>query len=281
MGQFRTSSLFHYTKSIDILYSILKKGLIPNYCYEDLSYERNLDRGIDRGIGVPMVSFCDIPLSKTNLFVERYGKYAIGLTKKWAEDKRINPILYAKDENILISLSFQKASEEQLADKLKQLGGDEKRVTIDLTPGPKPQIATLFNYINAHSANQSIHGMIKKYYGKYNGNIQINYEENEWRYLVEDTECTPWFWNKARYEEWRGDRNTTLKPEPNEALIKKKLQFTAQDVAFIIVSKEEEISSMVNFISSMEHIANTKISEGDKLMLYTRIISLERIQKDF
>mgnify|MGYP003508008343 FL=1 len=41
------------------------------------------------------------------------------------------------------------------------------------------------------------------------------------------------------------------------------------------------ISDMVNFISSMEHIANTEISEGDKLMLYTRIISLERIQKDF
>lgn len=55
MGQFRTSSLFHYTKSIDILYSILMEGLIPNYCYEDLSYKRNPDRGI----GVPMVSFCD------------------------------------------------------------------------------------------------------------------------------------------------------------------------------------------------------------------------------
>ena len=38
---------------------------------------------------------------------------------------------------------------------------------------------------------------------------------------------------------------------------------------------------MVNFISRMERIANTEISEGDKLMLYTRIISLERIQKDF
>lgn len=78
-----------------------------------------------------------------------------------------------------------------------------------------------------------------------------------------------------------GDRNTTHKPEPNEALIREKLRFTAQDVAFIIVSKEDEISDMVNFISSMEHIANTEISEGDKLMLYTRIISLERIQKDF
>ena len=30
----------------------------------------------------------------------------------------------------------------------------------------------------------------------------------------------------------------------------------------------------------MECIADTEISEGDKLMLYTRIISLERIQKD-
>ena len=47
MGQFRTSSLFHYTKSIDILYSILMEGLIPNYCYEDLSYKRNPDRGIE------------------------------------------------------------------------------------------------------------------------------------------------------------------------------------------------------------------------------------------
>ena len=30
----------------------------------------------------------------------------------------------------------------------------------------------------------------------------------------------------------------------------------------------------------MECISDTEISEGDKLMLYTRIISLERIQKD-
>ena len=38
---------------------------------------------------------------------------------------------------------------------------------------------------------------------------------------------------------------------------------------------------MVNFLSSMDNIAETKISEDDKLILYTRIISLERIQKDF
>lgn len=99
--------------------------------------------------------------------------------------------------------------------------------------------------------------------------------------MVEDTEDTPWFWNKAGYDVWRGDRSNTPKPEPSEALIKHKLQFTAKDVAFIIVSKEQEVSDMVNFLSGVDNVADTKISEEDKLILYTRIISLERIQKDF
>lgn len=277
MGQFRTSSLFHYTKSIDILHLILNEGLIPNYCYEDLSYKGNPTRGI----GVPMISFCDIPLSQTNLFVKRYGKYAIGLNKEWAKNKRINPILYAEDENILISLAFQKSIESNFENQLKEYGGDRWQVPFDLTPGSKPQLATFFNLISSHSANQSIHGMVKKYNGEYNGTVQINYEENEWRYLVEDTDNTPWFWNKKEYDKWRGDRKTTPKPNPSENLIKKKLHFKANDVAFIIVSKEEEISHMVNHISKMSNIANAEITEEDKLMLYTRIISLERIQKDF
>ncbi|MBO5250052.1 MAG: hypothetical protein J6B15_04845 [Muribaculaceae bacterium] len=277
MGQFRTSSLFHYTKSIDILYSILKEGLIPNYCYEDLSYERNPERGI----GFPMVSFCDIPLSKTNLFVERYGQYAIGLKKDWAGNKRINPILYAKDEKIQVSLSFQKNIENYYKKELKKYGGDDKQVSFDLSDGPKPQIVAFINSRNAHSANQSIHGMIKKYYGEYDGNIQINYEENEWRYLVEDTERTPWYWNKAEYDEWRGDRSIADKPKPTAFLVEKKLLFTANDITFIVVAHEKDVSQMVNFISTMRIIGGNAISEEDKLMLYTRIISLERIKNDF
>ena len=47
------------------------------------------------------------------------------------------------------------------------------------------------------------------------------------------------------------------------------------------MSKEEEISDMVSFISGISRIADTEISDGDKLILCTRIISLERIQRDF
>lgn len=65
---YRTSSLFHFTKKLDVLKSILWTGIIPNFCKEDLSYE---DR--KRIIGVPMVSFCDIPLTRTSGFNRDMG----------------------------------------------------------------------------------------------------------------------------------------------------------------------------------------------------------------
>lgn len=275
MGHFRTTTLFHYTKEIEILKSILKEGLIPNYCYEDLSYSNN-----DRGIGVPMISFCDIPLSKTNSFIERYGNYAIGLTKEWADKKGINPILYAKDDNILTSLSFYKSVEKHYRDELKKYGGNSHEISFDLSPGPKPQIASLFNYHNAHEANESIHGMVKKYHGEYNDQKQINYDENEWRYLVEDTIDTLWFWSKEDYENWRGDKNTS-KPSPTKALKDKKLEFSVKDIAFVLIKEESEIPQIVDFINKEGVISDKYIDDYEKLILCSRIISFERIKNNF
>lgn len=273
MWQFRTTSLFHYTKKIEILKSILKEGLIPNYCYEDLSYPNN-----DRGIGVPMISFCDIPLSKTDSFIERYGNYAIGLTKEWADKKRINPILYAKDDNILTSLSFYKSVEMHYRDELKKYGENLYEISFDLSPGPKPQIASFFNYHNTHKANVSIHGMVKKYYDDVKD--QRNYDENEWRYLVEDTNDTPWFWSKEVYKKWRGDKNTS-KPSPTKALKDKKLEFSVKDIAFVLIKEESEIPQIVDFINKEGVISDKDIDDYEKLILCSRIISFERIKKNF
>ena len=94
----KTSSLFHFTEDLEVLKSIIRNGLIPNFCKEDLCYE---DRKII--IGVPMVSFCDIPLTRTSEFKSRYGELAIGLSKDWAIRNQINPILYVNDTRVLIS----------------------------------------------------------------------------------------------------------------------------------------------------------------------------------
>ena len=71
-----TSTLFHYTKSVNTLLTILKEGLRFTYCFEEYPLVP------DRIVGVPMISFCDIPISDSVEHAQKYGAYAIGLTKE-------------------------------------------------------------------------------------------------------------------------------------------------------------------------------------------------------
>lgn len=80
MDSVRTSSLFHYTDYLSLT-KIIQTGLIPNYCSEDITYKNEAGESLGEIIGIPMVSFCDIPLSRIKEFSNRYGEYAIGLKK--------------------------------------------------------------------------------------------------------------------------------------------------------------------------------------------------------
>ncbi|KAA3145220.1 hypothetical protein F1988_02475 [Alistipes indistinctus] len=78
---------------------MLGEGIFPIFCREDLSHDK-----ITRWnfiLGIPMVSFCDIPLTRTNDFRSRYGNHAIGLNKLWGMDKGINPVFYVHNIHIL------------------------------------------------------------------------------------------------------------------------------------------------------------------------------------
>ncbi|MBL0709893.1 MAG: hypothetical protein JJV99_02585, partial [Colwellia sp.] len=96
-----TNSIIHYTNSIDILTSILQEGFRIRYCSEIL---RLGNKGHSKAAH-PMVSFCDIPLSDSIQHFEAYGEYGIGLSKKWAVNNGINPVIYI-DKNLLISESI-------------------------------------------------------------------------------------------------------------------------------------------------------------------------------
>ncbi len=118
--------------------------------------------------------------------------------------------------------------------------------------------------------------MVKKYYDDVRK--QINYEENEWRYLVEDTNDTPWFWCKVDYEKWRGKDS---KPLPTKALKDKKLEFSVKDIAFVLIKEESEIPQIVDFINKEGVISDKYIDDDEKLILCSRIISFERIKNNF
>ena len=273
---YRTSSLFHFTKKLDVLKNILRTGIIPNFCKEDLSYE---DR--KRIIGVPMVSFCDIPLTRTSGFKQRYGEYAIGLSKDWAIRNQINPILYVNDLRILYSLYFFNSYRQSLQEEVKKRGGNEKGININLlSPKSLEGIKHFINWNNAKDAIYSLYGYVKKYSSPGpGGKEEVNYIENEWRYVVTG-EGVDWKWSEKEYNAWRGG---SVKPEPTEALKNYKLKFKVDDISYIIVEEDSQISEMVDYIIGLDSIGGNEepMSDNEKKILLTKIISQEKIGKDF
>lgn len=276
MPSYRTSSLFHFTKDPGVLLRILETGLIPNYCREDLSY---FDRTVN--VGVPMISFCDIPLTRTSMFKARYGDYAIGLSKEWALKNHINPILYVNDERILLSLGFLRAYKSSLDSEVKSRGGGETSISINLfDPESLKGITAFINRGNAKDAVYSFMGYMKRYISKGpDGSDQSNYIENEWRYVVTD-EGIDWKWSLDEYMAWRGNGD---KPEPSDALKAKKLTFNVGDITHIIVKTESEVHHIVDAILGMKNIGGLDglLADDDRKLLLTKIISQEKIEKDF
>ena len=78
MRNSHSSSLFHFTRHQEVLESILSTGLRVSYSGEQITE--------DIFIGIPMISFCDIPPQCCEEHREKYGDYAIGINKEWMID---------------------------------------------------------------------------------------------------------------------------------------------------------------------------------------------------
>ena len=279
MINFRTSSLFHYT-SFNSLKRILQEGIKPNYCKEDFSFNEK-----EHIIGIPMVSFCDIPLMRAYVFTSRYGNHAIGLSKKWALKNNINPILYICNNDIISSLLFYKSYEHSLRQRLEEQGSNGQTLKVDLNnPDSISEIATLVNHGNSQSANLNLFGYAKKYESVNSKKVeQCNYEENEWRYIVKEdiSSGINWKWNKNDYDLWRGDAKN--KPSPTSALEQKKLVFEVDDITHIIVEYERQITDMINYVEKLKQLggSNKILTDNEKKRIDAKIISMEQIENDF
>lgn len=85
-----TNTLFHFTDSIDVLFKILEEGFWPKY-----SKETGWKGEGKPQFAIPMVSFCNIPLSQIGKHINYYGNYGIGVSMEWAvTEENIQPVLY-------------------------------------------------------------------------------------------------------------------------------------------------------------------------------------------
>lgn len=117
-----TRPLYHFTRSIECLMSILKEGFNHRNPNESLPF-RGANRGglqdfmlhlgiIDTRMQVPIVCFCDMDLSETHEHSDQYGHYALGLTKEWAKRNRVTPARYIHESSPdVINATFYNASD--------------------------------------------------------------------------------------------------------------------------------------------------------------------------
>jgi len=113
----RSNSLFHFTKQYQTLLQILLNGFKPRYSIEDIRW---LGFPGDSKIGVPMVSFCDIPLSLNEAHIRDFGNYGLGMSREWGQRNYVTPVRYVQKDS-------------PVAEQYRSLRGDAKDVMQMLT----------------------------------------------------------------------------------------------------------------------------------------------------
>jgi len=259
-----SNTLFHFTKNIENLKSILNEGFRVNYSKEYLNV---LDTKKEE-FAFPMVSFCDIPLLQTKNIATIYGKYCIGLTKKWGVSKNLNPV------NYLLSNSFHSKTYFTVMLEFMQTSNlyDMENNGIDKNILTEVLISNL-DYFSANSIT-----FVKNYESQHNTKHYkkgyISYNEREWRYVPSGEDFFA-----------DGELGEILSPFTDFKNIKTenikankfKLTFQPADINYIIVAKEIERKEIILFIKN--NYKNTSSDLIDNLI--SKILVYKQIEDDF
>jgi hypothetical protein len=212
------SAIIHFTKSLDIVKSILQEGFRVKYCTEVFIDKHVGSIGVG-GWASPVVSFCDLTVDDRDRHNIDYGNYGIGLRKQWAIDKRLNPVLYCSEFSpVAETLNLE-------VEELTRVGGTTSRIEF----------------------MQGVLAYVKNYRGKVSTDPDyIFYHEREWRYVPsrEDLKSVgaEMFLDKAAYE---NDR-----PAYNNKVSSLFLKFNLCHLEYLVVNEAAEIDLVESFLRS-------------------------------
>jgi hypothetical protein len=244
------NTLFHFTPKFEYIKNILVNGLYPRVSIETI-YGSDPVESEDITNLIPMVCFCDIPLSQVSHHISKYGNYGIGLTKEWGIQNGITPVLYYHDDSQTFK-TIQKTL--RVANKIEQ--------DID-TPIDHNLVAlTLYIIYFCKPYKDKFH--------KDDDSVRF-YDEREWRYV-------PAFdkWNSEVSFLFRSNFDDTKITTANSYFEQYPLKFNPDDIRYVIVEDENETWEM------MEHIQRHEdYSDQDVKLLTTKLITIKQIKEDF
>lgn len=274
--------LFHLTDKIDIVKSILSDKFYGSFCKETLHFDNKEDK-----LFVPMISFCDIPLSILSNQT-KYGEFGFGMTKEWGIKNQLNPVLYL-EKNSLLSNSIVQSfiGAHKLLDVLEpefgRINSELDKMTID-QKNNSLDIVKFTKLNNERITQGKIFNIIQHiryslcFTKHYSDDLQRTeeltpnykfYDEREWRYLPKlGSPIFNIIRSENDYFNWRGKNKN--KPIINDV----SLSFTSEDIEFIIVEKKSHIIEIKEFIKTLD-----KFNQNEKESLFSKIISFEQLRK--
>jgi len=250
-----SDTLFHFTHSLDNVLGILTSKFKPHFCLEDLNVlaPGSSDR-TSLEVAIPMVSFCDIPLSQVAKHMRAYGRYGIGLTKEWGTRHKIAPVLYTYRGS-------------RLANNLLMLATDIE----DISPS-NPRFESLrHNFYHLSCYLKPYSGVLVRP-GRRTPGYRF-YDEREWRFVPPLP--SPLYRLALTKNEFQ---NAARRHRANASLAKVgPLRFRPGDVKYIIVATDKQI---VPTIHKLEDGA-TGFGPDQTRLLISRLVSAQQILADF
>lgn len=244
-----SNSILHFTNDKNALKSILKNNFRVFYCRESI-----IIGNIPITYVAPMVSFCDIPLSEIKNQISKYGTYGIGLTKEWAERKKLNPVLYLEKQSSLSS-SYLAIYKKYVIDP----GVGRSQLSLE-----QSQVVDIMRYIKNYQNDLTRNNETFK-------NYRFS-DEREWRYVPEFNKSFPLILPIDEYQ------TKKQKDIINDLVQDIRLEFDPNDIKYIIINREDEISE---FLTVLRDTKGKKYSFEDVEKLMTRILTYDQIMSDF
>ena len=283
MNNIVSSSLIHFTEKIEYLQGIIENGFRYSYCNEvypvalvnNIINKGNSDfephnilapTEIHGNVLILMVSFCDIPLTRSEVHAKKYGFYGVGIDRELARTiySNLMPVQYISSRRYSIALN-------ELSVLFVESNGDNDQITNSI---------------------KLIIGNTKGYTTIYKGKEVLCYEEREWRVIHSDDELTPWGWG-VNDEQSKNEYNERLHSNSDLSYlsfinvddnVSKKIvdDYLDKLITHIIVKNDNEIPIMAKYIMGENNkFFGYNISHDCRLSLVSRINSFERISKDY
>ena len=239
------NSVIHYTRTLDNLKGIIADSFKIKYCLENVT-------GVDSAF--PLVSFCDIPLYQVKNHMVDYGYYGIGLSKAWANKNNLNPVLYINGDSYLDLL---------LKDQGERINAAVRKDAKSFDWDWLYQYVSLLSFVKAYKGKVTINSIQQE---------RIFYNEREWRYVPSRAELKA---NGAQPQIY-GPNYLARKNEFNDTLKKMSLQFSIEDISYLIVDTDADVHEIIDHVKQIYK----KKHEREIELLITKIFTKKQIFED-